>query len=118
MKKKSLLFLLIGLFCIQYVFADPMELSLTLKRENPNSTNPDKGHRTPPLTPSLYIEDGTLSFSTSCLGYTLELVRDGEVEFTYIITTTDDLVLPSTLSGEYQLLLVGPSFTFEGIVEL
>lgn len=116
MNKKS--FLLASLGALAYfVTASADSIPLTFKYENPQKQE-DGGRHVPPRVPSLYIEDGTLSFSTSCLGYTLELVRDGEVEFTYIITTTDDLVLPATLSGEYQLLLVGPSFTFEGIVEL
>lgn len=38
--------------------------------------------RSPIRRPSLYIEEHTLSFTNSCVGYTLELVQDDEVVYT------------------------------------
>lgn len=74
--------------------------------------------RAPIRVPSLYIEDHTLSFSAACTGYTLELVQDEEIVYSYYIGDTDDLVLPSDLIGQYEIRLVGGSFTFVGEIEL
>ena len=63
--------------------------------------NPNRG----PITPVVTIEDYTLTFSTPCYGYTLELLDgDGEVVYTTIINSTT-VNLPSTLSGSYELCL-------------
>ena len=75
-------------------------------------------HRGPVLVPEIDIEDHTLSFDTSCYGCTLILLNeDGEVAYTTIITS-DSLVLPSTLSGDYELRLIptGGSYYFYGYV--
>ncbi len=74
--------------------------------------------RGPVLVPEVSIEDYTLAFSTPCYGFTLELLdEDGDVVYTTIITS-DTLVLPSTLEGEYQLRLypTGSSIYFYGYV--
>ena len=75
--------------------------------------------RGPALVPEVSIEDYTLTFSTPCYGYTLELLdENGDVVYTTIITSTT-VNLPTTLSGEYQLRLIpndGGSIYFYGFV--
>ncbi|MBR3481249.1 MAG: hypothetical protein IKQ59_12425 [Prevotella sp.] len=70
------------------------------------------------MVPEVGIEDYTLTFSTPCYGFTLELLdEDGDVVYTTVITSTT-VNLPSTLSGEYQLRLypTGGTIYFYGYV--
>lgn len=78
----------------------------------------DEIPRAPIRRPSLFIKDHTLSFTNSCVGYTLQLIQDDAVVYTYYIESTDDLVLSSDLTGFYEVHLVGGSFTFVGEIEL
>lgn len=78
---------------LEYGYTDPTE-----DQEGP--------HRNPVTVPLVDIEDYTLTFSTPCFGWTLVLINENdEVAYTTIVTS-DTLVLPSTLSGEYQLRLI------------
>lgn len=73
-------------------------------------TDPTEGQGQPsrgPVTlPSVDIEDYTLTFSTPCYGWTLELIDGNDVVAYTTIITSDTLVLPSTLSSSYQLRLI------------
>ena len=66
----------------------------------------DQGDHPRSPIPQVAIEDYTLTFSTPCYGYTLELVDENDAVAYTTIITSDTLVLPSTLSGEYQLRLI------------
>lgn len=104
--------------CSLQVNAAPVPVGLQVGFDDPenNGGPPQKG---PVLVPVLSIEDYTLTFSTPCYGYTLELLdEDGGVVYTTIITSTT-VNLPTTLSGEYQLRLIpndGGSIYFYGYV--
>ena len=81
-----------------------VEIPLQVEYVDPNygQNGPQRG---PVLVPELSVEDYTLTFTTPCYGYTLELLdEDGDVVYTTVITS-DTLVLPSTLEGEYELRL-------------
>ena len=83
-----------------HVNAAPLPVNLQAGYNDP-TTSQGGPQRGPVLVPEVSIEDYTLSFDTSCYGCTLTLLdEDGEVAYTTIITS-DTLVLPSTLSGEY-----------------
>ena len=64
------------------------------------------GSQRGPAIPELDFEGYTLTFSTPCYGWTLELVDENDVVAYTTIVTSDTLILPSTLSGEYQLRLI------------
>lgn len=66
----------------------------------------DQGGRPRTPIPQVDIEDYTLTFTTPCYGFTLELVDENDAVAYTTIITSDTLVLPSTLSGEYQLRLI------------
>ena len=90
-------------------------LQVFIEDPTAGNTNP---HRGPVLVPEVSIEDYTLSFDTSCYGCTLILLdEDGEVAYTTIVTS-GTLVLPSTLSGEYEIQLIPASgdYYFYGYV--
>lgn len=77
-------------------------------------------HRNPVAIPSVSLEDYTLTFSTPCYGWTLVLIdEDDEVVYTTIITS-DTLVLPSALEGDYELRLIpgGSAYYFYGNITL
>ena len=66
-------------FCGLQVSAAPVPVGLEVGYDDPknNAGNPQRG---PVLVPEVGIEDYALAFSTSCYGYTLELLdEDGDV---------------------------------------
>ena len=99
------------------VDATPLPVSLQVTAVDP-TTNQGEPHRGPVLVPEVIIDGHALSFDTSCYGCTLTLLdEDGEVAYTTVITS-GTLVLPSTLSGDYELRLIptGGSYYFYGYV--
>ena len=85
------------------VNAAPVPVNLSIEDPTINQGDP---HRGPVTVPGVYIEDYTLTFSTPCYGWTLVLIDENDVVAYTTIITSDTLVLPSTLSGEYQLRLI------------
>ena len=86
------------------ICAVPLPVELQTGYVDPTIGQGDS-HRGPVLVPEVSIDNYTLSIDTSCYGYTLRLVDEGDnVVFSTVITSTT-IVLPSTLSGEYQLRL-------------
>lgn len=105
--------------CSLQVNAAPVPVGLQVGFDDPEN-NGGPPQRGPVFVPLVGIEDYTLTFTTPCYGYTLELLdEDGDVVYTTIITS-DTLVLPSTLEGEYQLRLypTGSSIYFYGEITL
>lgn len=76
--------------------------------------------RTPIEVPLVYIEDNTLSFEVNHPDYTLIIKdEDGYVVYTTTVFSTDtEVILPSTLSGDYEVNLVMGSWLFTGWIEL
>ena len=117
MKTKSFL-----LFCLVMalqlisirVMAEPVFLPLQVGYDEPTEEQ-DRPHKGPILVPRLYIEDNVLTFETFHPDYTLTLFdEDGEVVYqTAVLSSTDTVVLPSTLNGNYVLTLdFGGSYYF------
>ncbi len=79
------------------------------------------GHpRTPIAVPKVYIEDYTLSFEANHPDYVL-IIRDedGSVVYsTMVYSTQTTVILPSTLSGDYEINLVMGNWLFTGWIEL
>lgn len=121
MKHKLFLFLslMIGMLSLSSIQANAARVNVELQVEYEDpTTNQGESHRGPVLVPEVGIEDYTLTFTTPCYGYTLELLdEDGDVVYTTIVTS-DTLVLPSTLEGEYEprLYPTGSSIYFYGYV--
>ena len=79
------------------------------------------GHpKTPMLAPTVYIDDYTLLFEASHPDYVLNLKdEDGNVVYTTIVYSAQtQVVLPSTLSGDYQIELVMGYWLFKGWINL
>ena len=81
------------------------------------------GHTGPksPVQMPTVVQDGySLYIISGCTGATLILRDEYETEVysTLITDETDEITLPSTLSGTYEIRLVRGSLTFAGEIEL
>ena len=71
-------------------------------------------------TPKVYIEDYTLSFGINHPEYAL-IIKDEngqEVYTTTVFSTQPNVILPSTLSGNYEINLVMGNWLFSGWINL
>ena len=99
------------------VYADPIDIPLQVGYEDP--INGDDGqHKGSVLIPSVSLDDYSLIFNTPCDGCTLRLLdEDGFVVYSTVIPMgTTSLVLPSWLSGEYEIQIIQGSFCFHGYI--
>lgn len=79
------------------------------------------GHAKSPMRPPVvYIEDYTLSFTADHPEYILNIKdEDGEVVYsTPVYTTETQVVLPSTLSGDYEIELIMGYWKFIGWINI
>ena len=79
------------------------------------------GHpRSPNETPIVYIDDYTLLFEANHPDYVLNIKdEDGDVVYsTVVYSAQTQVVLPSTLSGNYQIELVMGYRLFKGWINL
>ena len=96
--------------------SDAYAARVPLTYEDP--TNKPIPHKSPILIPEVDLEGFTLTFFDSCVGCTLRIVNtEDEVEYTTVITS-DTLVLPSTLEGQYELQIIRDNWCFYGDIEL
>ena len=79
------------------------------------------GHGKPSIdTPKVYIEDYTLSFGIDHPDYVL-IIKDEngqDVYSTAVFSAQTDVLLPSTLSGNYEINLVMSNWLFVGEINL
>lgn len=79
------------------------------------------GHpKTPVLAPTVYIDDYTLLFEASHPDYVLNIKdEDGNVVYTTVVYSVQtQVILPSTLSGDYQIELVMGYWLFKGWINI
>lgn len=120
MKKKSLLFvLLLALLPLSNlcVMAQPIGFGVGyVDPQNPM----DDDKRSPILIPNVDIDGYTLTFYTPCNGCVLRLIDENDVVVysTVIPTGATSLVLPSYLSGDYEIQIVRGNFYFYGYISL
>ena len=79
--------------------------------------NPHKGSLEPPL---VYIEDYTLLFEANHPDYVLYIKDEDDVVVysTAVYSAQTQVVLPSTLSGDYKIELVMGDWLFTGWINL
>lgn len=119
-KKRFLIIsLLMGMlsFTNVSVYADSVDLQVGY--EDPDEAYNGQ-HRGPILIPDVSINGYFLSLSTPCDGCTLRLLdeNDAVVYSTVIPTGTTNLMLPSYLSGEYEIQIIQGIFYFWGFIYL
>ncbi len=105
------------LFCASLVNAQsivPLEPEIIDNQGNDSGDDP-KG---PILIPTVYYEDYVLTFDSSCIGCTIELVQDDEVVFTGVVDTNGEVEIPETLVGLVELRIRRGGITFVGEFEI
>ena len=96
---------------------DEIDFEVGLVDPTENYEPPQKG---PVQVPSVSLDGHTLYFATSCDGCTLRLLDENDVVVysTIILTGTTSLVLPSYLSGEYEIQIIQDNYFFWGYLNL
>lgn len=116
--KKNLLLVLFALFMSTSVMAwELIPLSVNYDEEQPlGPGNP----KTPITAPTVYIDDYTLLFEANHPEYVLNIKDedDNVVYTTTVYSTQTQVVLPSTLSGDYQIELIMGYWHFTGWINL
>lgn len=119
MKKRILLLLLMmALWPLSNVRMMAQTITFNVGYVDP-SINQDYP-RSPILTPEVEIDGFTLTFYTPCDGCTLRLLDENDtvVYSTVIPTGTTSLVLPSYLSGEFEIQILQGTLCFWGYIYL
>ena len=116
---KKLLLTLFGVLLVgtSVMAIEEIPLSVSIKDPMP------MGHgyaKSPMQPPTVYIEDYTLSFAVGHPEYVLQVMdEDGDVVYTTTVFTTDtQVVLPSYLSGNYEIQLTMGNWLFTGYITL
>ena len=116
--KKILLLGLFALFMSTSVMAwELIPLSVNYDEEQPlGPGNP----KTPITAPTVYIDDYTLLFEANHPEYVLNIKDENNVVVytTVVYSTQTQVVLPSTLSGDYEIELVVDNLLFSGLISL
>jgi hypothetical protein len=119
MKRKlsTILTVVLFLLCASLVKAQthvPLEPEIVVNQGSEQGDKP-KG---PILIPTVYYEDYVLTFDSSCIGCTIELVQDDEVVFTGVVDTNGEVEIPETLVGLVELRIRRGGITFVGEFEI
>ena len=87
---------------------------------NGGSGGGEAGPKSPVQMPTVVQSGYTLYFYSGCAGSILQIRDEFEtvVYSTQITDETDEIILPSTLSGTYEIRLIRGSQTFVGEIEL
>ena len=117
--KKLLLFLFSAFFLSTSLSAQVL-VPLTVCIEENEQPIGDGNPKTPVIVPKGYIDDYTLLFETNHPEYVLYIKdeNDNVVYSTVISSIQTQVVLPSTLSGNYEIKLVMGNWLFTGWIYL
>jgi len=118
MKKLLFTFLSAFLLCTTVAAMDLIPLTICPYENDQPLGN---GHgKSPMLVPKVYIDDYTLLFAVDHPEYVLYIKdeNDNVVYTTVVYSTQTQVVLPSTLSGDYQIELVVDNLLFTGWINL
>ena len=117
--KKLLLFLISAFIFSTSVSAQEL-VPLTVCIEEDDQPGGNGHPRSPNETPIVYIDDYTLLFEANHPDYVLNIKdEDGDVVYSTVVSSTQtQVVLPSTLSGNYEIQLVMGYWLFKGWINL
>ena len=111
-------FLLAVLLLIGYGTANAQG-DIIIVPQNEGQGSEHGGHdRTLDELPTVYYADYVLTFDSSCIGCTVELVQDDEVVFTGVVDTNGEVEIPDTLVGLVELRIRRNGITYVGEFEL
>ena len=117
---KNLFLIVFGAFLLSASVSAQVLVPLTVCIEE-NDQPGGNGHPKTPITaPKVYIDDYTLLFEVNHPEYVLNIKdeNDNVVYSTVVSSTQTQVVLPSTLSGNYQIELVMGNWLFTGWINL
>jgi len=118
--KKTLLLLLSVLFINTQAKAQICE-PITFSTEIVPHGTIGMGHPKSPIDPpTVYLEDYTLTFEADHPEYVLYIKDEDEVVvYSTVVTSAEtEVVLPSTLSGDYEIELIMGDWLFSGWINL
>ena len=117
---KKILLMIVSAFMLSTSLWAKTIVPLSVSIEDDNQPIGHGYGRTPMQPPVVYIEDYTLTFAVGHPDYTLIIKdEDGYVVYTTTVFSTDiEVVLPSTLSGDYEVNLVMGNWLFTGWISL
>ena len=95
----------------------PIDLILKYVSEKPVG---NQGPKNPIDPPVVYLEDYTLTFEVDHPEYVLYIKDEDEVVVysTVVTSATTEVVLPATLSGDYEIELIMGDWLFSGWINL
>ena len=116
---KRIMLFLAACFMISGHVCAKEEIDFSVSKIDPNPI----GHnvpRSPVALPTVFIEGYTLYFTTGHTDYALSVKDENGsvVYYTTVSTIETTIVLPSTLSGTYELCLYAGGYCFSGEIEL
>lgn len=123
-RRLFLLFLMMTIsssVCYIYADGDPDPLPLSITPGPGDGSIGGNAHpKTPILIPEVYLDGHTLSFDAAIEGCEVRLLDENEnVIFSdFIEENQTSLILPSTLSGTYELQIVSGNIIFYCEIEL
>lgn len=114
----SLLTAMLSFTCVN-LYANQEDVDLQVGYEDPDEGN-DGQHRGPVHIPDVSLDGYSLIFNTPCDGCTLRLLDENDIVVysTVIPTGTTSLMLPSYLSGEYEIQIIRGNIYFYGYIIL
>lgn len=117
---KKLLLFLFGAFLLSANVSAQVLVPLTVCINYDEQPVTNGNPKTPIEVPKVYIEDYTLSFGINHPEYVLNIKDENgqEVYTTTVFSTQPDVILPSTLSGNYEINLVMSNWLFTGWIYL
>ena len=117
---KKLLLFLFGAFLLSTSVSAQVLVPLTVCIEEDEQPGGNGNPKTPITAPKVYIEDYTLLFEVGHPEYVLYIKdEDDNVVYSTVVSSAQtQVVLPSTLSGDYQIELVMGYWHFSGWINL
>ena len=117
---RKLFLLLVGAFMMSTSLLAWEPIPLTVYGDDDYSPIGHDRPRSPIEVPLVYIEDYTLLFAEGHPDYVLNIKdEDGDVVYTTTVyETMTQVVLPSTLSGDYEVELIMGNWIFTGYINL
>lgn len=91
---------------------DPIQIPVEMP-----GTGSGNGGRSLDELPIVYYEDYVLTFDSSCIGCTIELVQNDEVVFTGVVDSNGEVEIPETLVGLVELRIRRGGISFVGEFE-
>lgn len=97
--------------------ADPIKIDVGVIINDPIEGLPMP--RGPIELPEIYLDDNALSFENLWGTYVLQVLQGNTVVYSTIVPYgTSSVVLPSTLSGDYEFRLVADNYYYYGYISL